>query len=225
MTNAPTLTVSAGSLPYLLQCNRCIQRRLHLKHALSPWMFQNNRHQQRRELVRDMRHRELGALGAEFPQGTLCENGKRVESSPIPVPGHERRVVLTGQIDLFAVVEDQISAVVYVDPPPPRNDQAIFRAPQLQAYSYALRNPAKQVVRLRPREDLALGMLSCQPGTRMLTDNAVPWLDPPPMWLPCSWTDADLLSALNWVLTVYAQGVATAFAPAPACSWCQQEKP
>lgn len=224
MNDTQTLTVPAGSLPYLLQCDRCIQRRLHLKHTPPPWMTQGDRHQRRRQTIKDIRQRELGTLGPGFPAGTLCKKGKALRSVPISVPGHTRLVVLTGRIDLFALVDGQVNAIVYVDPPPPRPDQLQFRQPQLHGWSFALRNPANTTTALRSHPNLQAGILSCRPNTAVLSESSVPWLSPTPQWLKCGWSDANLLGALRSVLDVYERGTGTPFAPGLECSWCKQEK-
>ena len=219
---AQTLTVRAGSLPYLIQCDRCVQRRLHLNHPLPLWLVSNPRTKRRQQMVSERRQQELSALGPDLPKGILCDKAKFVRSTPIHVPPHDLRVVLTGRMDLFALVDGQISAVVYVDPPPPRPDQLPFREPQLHVYSYALRNPASTKAP-QAHADLQAGILSYAEQVPLPSGNSAPWPDLAATWLKCRWSDADLLHALRDILNVYKLGTATRLPAGTNCSWCQDE--
>lgn len=223
MSDPSVVEVPISSLPYCLRCQRCVQRRLHLRHNPPPWLVANPRVRSRRDWLKLIRGRELGALGADFPVGILSAKGAGVRSRAIQVPGHERHVILTGRMAIFATVDDLVSSVVYVDPPPPRLDAVAFRTPQLHAYRYAIENPSNPTTVRGHVGDVRAGVLAISVGATLLSPNSSPWIQPESSWLEAKWTDDQLLLALARILDVYDVDPSIRLRAGDDCSWCNGE--
>ncbi len=83
----------------------------------------------------------------DFPTGKVHSHGGWVQSLPIAVDGRESTFSIRGKYDLLLEFDDGTFGVIDCKFQGKNNDKSEFYTPQLEAYAFALENPAKDPAR------------------------------------------------------------------------------
>ena len=89
-----------------------------------------------------------------IPQGKVLDRGKFVVSKPIEVDGTTTKYAIRGKYDILMEFEDGSYGVIDCKFQARDTDKSDFYAPQLEAYAFALENPAQG----EPRKVSSLGL-------------------------------------------------------------------
>jgi len=89
-----------------------------------------------------------------IPKGKVLDRGKFVVSKPIEVDGQPSKFAIRGKYDILMEFEDGSFGVIDCKFQARDTDKSDFYAPQLEAYAFALENPAQG----EPRRVTSLGL-------------------------------------------------------------------
>jgi len=138
-------------------CHRCL------------WLYYNEQLQAPNfmPLVKELAEmQELACVGktsaelhAAMPEGKVHDRGGWVQSKPIVVNGEETPLAIKGVYDLMMEFPDGTYGIVDCKFQARQSDKSKFYAPQLEAYAFALENPAKG----EPKKISSLGLLVWSP--------------------------------------------------------------
>ena len=92
----------------------------------------------------------------DMPEGTVHSHAGWVQSIPIQVDGKDSHLAIRGKYDLLIEFPDGTYGIVDCKMQARTSDKSAFYSPQLEAYAYALENPAKG----EPKKISALGIYS-----------------------------------------------------------------
>jgi hypothetical protein len=98
-------------------------------------------------------------LHAAIPEGKVLNHGGFVQSIPIPGDGADTAFAIRGKYDLVMEFPDGTYGVIDCKFQARNNDKSDFYSPQLEAYAFALENPAKG----EPKQISSLGLLVWSP--------------------------------------------------------------
>ena len=79
----------------------------------------------------------------DMPEGTVHSHAGWVQSIPIQVDGKDSHLAIRGKYDLLIEFPDGTYGIVDCKMQARTSDKSAFYSPQLEAYAYALENPAK----------------------------------------------------------------------------------
>jgi hypothetical protein len=85
---------------------------------------------------------DSSALHPDLPSGKVVGRGAWVKSIPIPFNGNPSPYAIRGKYDLLMKFEDGTYGIIDCKFQGKDNDKSEFYAPQLEAYAFALENPA-----------------------------------------------------------------------------------
>jgi len=138
-------------------CHRCLW--LYYSHQIKPALFM--------PLVGDLANmQEINCLNkssaelhADMPAGRAIDHGGWVQSTPIVVDGTTTPYAIRGKYDLLMEMADGSYGIIDCKFQARDNDKSSFYSPQLEAYAFALENPAKG----EPKKISTLGLLVWSP--------------------------------------------------------------
>lgn len=99
------------------------------------------------------------ALHPALPKGRVIGRGAWVKSIPIPFNGNPSPFAIRGKYDLLMEFEDGTYGIIDCKFQGKDNDKSDFYAPQLEAYAFALENPATD----KPKKISVMGLLVWSP--------------------------------------------------------------
>ena len=156
--------LSPSDLTYLFEgCKYCFS--LKIKHGITqpsmpmPGIFASIAGQQKEFYT----NRRTETFSHELPPGIIAFGEQRVESSPIMIAGIETTCYIKGRFDLVTKFDDGSFGIIDCKTSRPSESKTQMYGRQLQAYAYALENPAPGQLSLKPITKL--GLLYFEPTT------------------------------------------------------------
>ena len=83
------------------------------------------------------------AMHPDIPEGKIVDHGGWVLSQPIQIDGKDSHLSIRGKYDLLVEFPDGTYGIIDCKMQARTSDKSGFYSPQLEAYAYALENPAK----------------------------------------------------------------------------------
>ncbi len=135
-------------------CHRCLW--LYYNHQVKAPMFMPTVGE-----LADMQEKYfIGASTADMhpdmPAGKVFDHGGWVQSTPIQVDGKDSHLAIRGKYDLLIEFPDGTYGIIDCKMQARASDKSSFYSPQLEAYAFALENPAKG----EPKKISVLGIYS-----------------------------------------------------------------
>ena len=153
-------------------------------------------------------------LHAAIPAGKVHSHGGFVQSRPIQVDGVDSAFAIRGKYDLVMEFPDGTYGVIDCKFQARDNDKSDFYSPQLEAYAFALENPAKG----EPKQISSLGLLVWSP-VRPRGNAAVGFgLELSCSWYPIQRNPQALAARLKDFIGVISAEVPTS---KPTCDQCR----
>ena len=122
-------------------CHRCLW--LYYNHQVKAPMFMPTV----AELADLQEKYFIGASTADMhpgmPAGKVVDHGGWVQSTPIQVDGKDSHLAIRGKYDLLLEFPDGTYGIIDCKMQARTSDKSSFYSPQLEAYAFALENPAK----------------------------------------------------------------------------------
>lgn len=147
-------TIAPSDLTFgLSTCKRCLWMKYWYKltaPALFPLLATLSSTQE--ESFRNKRHEEISPA---LRPGKIRQWGQWVKSDLISINGEKTRWRINGKYDLLGHNDDGTIALIDCKVSDSQRDSAAFYAPQLEAYAYAIENPAGA----KPFEVVTMGLL------------------------------------------------------------------
>jgi len=109
---------------------------------------------------------DMPTIDASLRPGTVTKWGEFVKSKPLQVNGLDTRWRILGKYDLVSTNTDGTIGVIDCKVSDNERDSGAFYSPQLEAYAYALENPAAG----KGRSVASIGLLIWKPGTTIGSD-------------------------------------------------------
>ncbi len=100
--------------------------------------------------------KHTSSLHTALPPGAVILGEKRVKSSVIQLPNHEDTCYISGRFDIVLSFDDGSYGVIDFKTGNPSKESANLYKRQLQAYAYALENPAFRALAISPITKLGL---------------------------------------------------------------------
>ena len=121
-------------------CHRCLW--LHYNHGLKAPSFFPLVGELSALQENHFSNAESHALHPALPKGKVVGRGAWVKSTPIPFNGNPSPYAIRGKYDLLMEFADGTHGIIDCKFQGKDNDKSEFYAPQLEAYAFALENPA-----------------------------------------------------------------------------------
>jgi len=139
-------------------------------------------------------------ISASLPAGKFYFAEQFIVSTPLARPGFNDTVYFSGKFDAILEFDNGSYGLIDFKTSEPKAEQIAFYARQLQAYVYALENPAPGKLRKSPVT--RLGLLYFSPHTLKFADEENLALHGTIAWQPIIRDDAAFMSFIDQVLTV-----------------------
>jgi hypothetical protein len=153
------------------------------------------------QLMKDyFEEKNTADISPDLPPGNVIFGGKWVESLPIVVPNRMSTCYIRGIFDTVVRFEDDSYGVVDFKTSKASPKSIPLYSRQLNAYAYALENPAPGKLGLAPVSKL--GLLCVEPMRMTLGDDGMLAYESQPVWLECPRNDDGFLSFIGEVLDV-----------------------
>ena len=104
---------------------------------------------------------DMPTIDPSLPPGKITKWGEWVKSKPLKVNGEEVRWKILGKYDLVSTNEDGTIGLIDCKLSDSQRDSGQFYSPQLEAYAYALENPAAGKAQIVA----SMGLLVWKPST------------------------------------------------------------
>jgi hypothetical protein len=153
-------------------------------------------------------------LHSAIPAGKVHSHGGFVQSRPIQVDGVDSAFAIRGKYDLVMEFPDGSYGVIDCKFQARDNDKSEFYSPQLEAYAFALENPAKG----EPKKISSLGLLVWSPVRPRGNASVGFGLELSCSWYPIQRNPKALASRLKDFISVITAEVPTA---KPTCDQCR----
>jgi len=144
--------------------------------------------------------KEISAIVPELPRGIVQAGEKKVESTPIEVPGHDGKCYIYGNFDTVVKFEAGGWGVIDFKTSETKPEKARLYSAQLHAYAYALENPAPGKPRLAPVT--RLGLLCVEPFAMDRSPDNLYLYQTRPAWIEIKRDDESFMKLLGEVLDV-----------------------
>lgn len=211
------IKVSPSDLTYLIDCPRCLQRKLQdgLRQPSIPLPSVFNQIHNSARLFFDGQRTELAGCG--LPPGTFRHGEMWVESQPISFPDLDVSLYFKGRIDMAAEFDDGKWGLIDFKTISPKDAHAERYRWQLHAYVHALEHPAGKESRSMPVSGLGLicfthgAMQEIATGKFAFTANST--------WIPIPRQDEEFHEFLHAVAEVAIQE--SAATSGACCDWCK----
>jgi len=168
-------------------------------------------------LLKDHYHgRRTEDLHPGIPPGIVSHGEKRVRSKTIQLPNHKDVCHISGRFDIVVSFDDGTYGVIDFKTGNPKDEFNELYTRQLQAYAYALENPAAGALGLSPITKL--GLLYFHPE-RTKQENVEQLLyEADVRWIEVARDDAKFMKFIGEVLSVLE--LPTPPESSPDCEWC-----
>ena len=104
---------------------------------------------------------DMSTIDASLRPGTVTKWGEWVKSGPLHINGVDTRWRILGKYDLVSTNNDGTIGLIDCKVSDSARDNGAFYSPQLEAYAYALENPAVG----KPQSVASIGLLVWNPST------------------------------------------------------------
>ena len=154
----PRSNISPSDLTFSWDgCHRCLW--LSYNHQLKAPLFMPLVGELADLQERHYKGRKSEDLGAGLPTGQVISHGGWVHSTPISIDGNETPYSIRGKYDLLLKFDDGTYGIIDCKFQAKLNDKSDFYSPQLEAYAFALENPARD----EPKQVSVLGLMVWSP--------------------------------------------------------------
>jgi hypothetical protein len=159
-------------------------------------------------------------ISASLPAGKFYFAEQFIVSTPLVRSGFSDTVYFSGKFDAILEFDNGSYGLIDFKTSEPKAEQIAFYARQLQAYVYALENPAPGKLRKSPVTHL--GLLYFSPHTLKFADEENLALHGTIAWRPIIRDDAAFMSFIDQVLTVLT--LPEPPEASPNCTFCQYRR-
>ena len=144
--------------------------------------------------------RSTKKISADLPDGRSIMSGRWVTSAPFGQESHTNTCYIQGIFDTLVQFDDGTFGIVDFKTTKPNDSHIPFYSRQLQAYAFALENPAPGKLHFKPVEKL--GLLCFSPEKMREDPEAVLNLHGPSVWVECPVNREGFVSFIDEVLTL-----------------------
>ena len=215
--NPRPFKVSPSDLTYLVDCPRCLQRKLRdgLRQPSIPLPSVFNQIHNSARLFFDGQRTELAGCG--LPPGTFQHGEKWIESQPVKFADLEVSLFFKGRIDMAVEFDDGSLGLIDFKTISPKDAHSERYRWQLHAYVHALEHPAGKQKQSMSVSELGLicfthgAMEEIAEGNFAFSANST--------WIPIPRQDEEFTEFLHAVAEVASRET---LAPSgPDCDWCK----
>jgi hypothetical protein len=135
-------------------CHRCLW--LYYNHQVKAPMFMPTVAELADLQETYFKNKTTADMHPDMPAGKIVDHGGWVQSVPIQVDGVDSHLAIRGKYDLLLEFPDGTYGIIDCKMQARASDKSSFYSPQLEAYAFALENPAKG----EPKKISVLGIYS-----------------------------------------------------------------